>query len=72
MNNKLIDTVHEEIDRLASMADIASIEFNIFCSKVKFDAKVRAVKPLHVPDPFLCEEILYTQTNTITTNGITV
>ena len=46
MNNKLIDIVHEEIDRLSSMADIASIEFNIFCSKTKLDAKVKTVKPL--------------------------
>ena len=45
MNNKLIDTVHEEIDRLASMMEIASIEFNIFCSKFKLDAKVKTVKP---------------------------
>ena len=46
MNNKLIDNIHEEIDRLSSMADIAGIEFNIFCSKVQLDAKVQTVKPL--------------------------
>ena len=44
--NQLIDIVHEEIDRLSTMADIAGIEFNIFCSKAKLDAKVKTVKPL--------------------------
>jgi hypothetical protein len=44
--NPLIDIVHEEIDRLSSIADIATIEFNICCSKVKLDAKAKTVKPL--------------------------
>jgi hypothetical protein len=44
--NQLIDIVHEEIDRISSMADIAGIEFSIFCSKTKLDAKVLPVKPL--------------------------
>ena len=48
MNINLIDTIREEIDRLSTMADIASIEFNIFCSKVQLDAKVKTVKPLVV------------------------
>jgi hypothetical protein len=43
--NQLIDNIREQIDRLSSMADIASIEFNIFCSKVQLDAKVKTVKP---------------------------
>ena len=43
--NQLIDIVHEEIDRLSTMADIAGIEFNIFCSKAKLDAKTLQVKP---------------------------
>ncbi len=46
MNINLIDIVHEEIDRISSMADIAGIEYHIFCSKVSLDAKVLPVQPL--------------------------
>ena len=46
MNINLIDKISEEIDRLASMADIARIEYHIFCYKVSLDARVLPVQPL--------------------------
>ncbi len=46
MYNCLIDTITEQIERMASMAGIAGVEFSIFCSKVSLDTKVLQIEPL--------------------------
>ncbi len=47
---QIIDTVHEQVARLASMMEIATVEYSIYCSKLIFDAMIDIVEPLPEPD----------------------
>ena len=60
MNNQLIDIVSEQVDRIASMAAIADIEYNVFCAELLLKAVttvVKHVEPLPEPDPIPWDEI---------------
>ena len=53
MDNQLIDIVSEQVDRIASMAAIADIEYNVFCAELLLKAVTTVVKHVEpFPDPF--------------------
>ena len=50
--NSLIDIVHEQVDRLASMADVAGIEYSVFCAELVLKAVITVVKHVEpLPEP---------------------
>ena len=50
--NNLIDIVHEKVARVASMMEIATIEYNIFCSELVLEAVTTVVKHVEpLPEP---------------------
>ena len=52
MNNQLIDIVSEQVDRIASMAAIADIEYNVFCTELLLKAVTTVVKHVEpLPEP---------------------
>ena len=52
MNNQLIDIVSEQVDRLASMAAIAGIEYSVFCSEMDLKPLATVVKHVEpLPEP---------------------
>ena len=52
MNNQLIDIVSEQVDRLASMAAIAGIEYSVFCSEMDLKPLATFVKHVEpLPEP---------------------
>ena len=52
MNNQLIDIVSEQVDRIASMAAIADIEYNVFCAELLLKAVTTVVKHVEpLPEP---------------------
>jgi hypothetical protein len=52
MNNQLIDIVSEQVDRIASMAAIAGIEYSVFCSEMDLKPLATVVKHVEpLPEP---------------------
>ena len=52
MNNQLIDIVSEQVDRIASMATIADIEYSVFCTELLLKAVTTVVKHVEpLPEP---------------------
>ena len=52
MNNQLIDIVSEQVDRIASMAAISDIEYNVFCAEVDLKPLATVVKHVEpLPEP---------------------
>ena len=52
MNNQLIDIVSEQVDRIASMAAIADIEYSVFCTELLLKAVTTVVKHVEpLPEP---------------------
>ncbi len=52
MDNQLIDIVSEQVDRLASMADVTGIEYSVFCAELLLKAVVTVVKHVEpLPEP---------------------
>ena len=50
--NSLIDIVHEQVDRLASMAAIADIEYSVFCAELVLKVIATVVKHVEpLPEP---------------------
>ena len=50
--NNLIDIVSEQVDRLASMAAVAGIEYSVFCSELILEAATTVVKHVEpLPEP---------------------
>ena len=49
---QLIDFVSEQVDRLASMADVAGIEYSVFCAELLLKAVTTVVKHVEpLPEP---------------------
>ena len=50
--SSLIDIVSEQVDRLASMATVAGIEYSVFCSEMDLKPLATVVKHVEpLPEP---------------------
>ena len=65
MNNGLIDTVTEQIDRISSMADIAKIEYGIFCSHLGLVGIVKTVDKHVEPLPDVTTDVEIDETHEV-------